>query len=67
MKTEAEFRVTEITENHVQTVRQLISDNPSWNRSRLSRELCRFWNWRSPTGQIKDMACLPAGRPGSFA
>jgi hypothetical protein len=57
MKTEAEFRVTEITENHVQTVKQLISDNPSWNRSRMSRELCRFWNWHSPTGQMKDMAC----------
>lgn len=57
MKTEAEFRVTEITENHIQTVRQLIADNPSWSRSRLSRELCLFWNWRSPAGQMKDMAC----------
>jgi hypothetical protein len=57
MKTEAEFRVTEITEYHIQTVRQLIADNPSWNRSRLSRELCLLWNWHSSTGQMKDMAC----------
>lgn len=57
MRTEAEFRVTNITENHIQTVRQLIADNPSWNRSRLSRELCQIWNWHSPTGQMKDMAC----------
>ncbi|OPX91685.1 MAG: hypothetical protein A4E53_00673 [Pelotomaculum sp. PtaB.Bin104] len=57
METETEFRVTEITEYHIQTVRQLINDNPLWSRSRLSRELCRFWNWRSPLGQIKDMAC----------
>jgi len=57
MKTEAEFRVTEINEYHVQTVRQLICDNPSWSRSRLSRELCQLWNWRSPLGQLKDMAC----------
>ena len=57
MITEAEFRVTEITEYHIQTVRQLIVDNPSWTRSKLSKELCRFWNWHSPVGQLKDMAC----------
>jgi len=57
MIAEAEFRVTEITEDHIQTVRQLIAGNPSWSRSRLSRELCRLWNWHSPTGQMKDMAC----------
>jgi len=50
MEKKAEFRVTDITEYHVQTVRQLICDNPSWDRSRLSRELCQLWNWRSPLG-----------------
>jgi hypothetical protein len=57
MKTEAEFRVTEITENHIQTVRRFITDNPSWSRRKLSRELCQLWNWYSPVGQMKDMAC----------
>ncbi len=57
MITAADFRVTEITEYHIQTVRQFIADNPSWSRSRLSKELCRFWNWHSPVGQMKDMAC----------
>lgn len=57
MKTEAEFQVTKITEHHIQTVRRLIADNPSWSRSRLSRELCQLWNWRFPAGQVKDMAC----------
>jgi hypothetical protein len=57
MRTETEFQVTKITEYHIQTVRQLIADNPSWSRSRLSRELCQIWNWRSPAGQMKDMAC----------
>ncbi|KKM11663.1 hypothetical protein SY88_07815 [Clostridiales bacterium PH28_bin88] len=23
----------------------------------MSRELCRLWNWYSPVGQMKDMAC----------
>ena len=57
MKTEAEFRVTEITEYHIQTVKELIAGNPSWSRSRLSRELCRLWNWLYPSGQVKDRAC----------
>ncbi|MGI9863106.1 DUF4338 domain-containing protein [Moorella naiadis] len=57
MKTEAAFRVTQITETHIQTIKQLIADNPSWSRSRLSMELCRLWNWYSPVGQMKDMAC----------
>jgi len=57
MKAEVGFRVTQITENHVQAVRQLIADNPSWSRRRLSMELCRLWNWYSPVGQMKDMAC----------
>ena len=57
MITEAEFRVTQITEYHIQTVRQFIVDNPSWSRSRLSKELCRLWSWYSPVGQMKDMAC----------
>ncbi|MFZ5686577.1 MAG: hypothetical protein ACOY9Y_00010 [Bacillota bacterium] len=42
MKAKAEFRVTQITENHVQAVKQLIADNPSWSRRRLSMELCRL-------------------------
>lgn len=37
-------------------VRQLLTAQPQWSRYRLSRQLCSVWNWRSPTGQIKDMA-----------
>jgi len=57
MRTQAEFRMTQVTENHVQAVKQRIDDNPSWSRSRLSIELCQLWNWHSPVGQMKDMAC----------
>ena len=35
----------------------LLSGNPKWNRTRLSRELCRLWDWQRPDGQLKDMAC----------
>ncbi len=46
-----------ITEADVNTIRLLIHENLQWNRTRLSRELCRLWHWQRPDGQIKDMAC----------
>ena len=46
-----------ITKAEVNEIRMLLHTYPSWNRSRLSRELCGRWNWRRPDGQIKDMAC----------
>gem|GEM_PF-318869 len=46
-----------LTETEINRIRILLRDNPSWNRSRLSGELCRLWNWQRPDGQLKDMAC----------
>ena len=46
-----------VTEAEVNEIRMLLHTYPSWNRSRLSRELCGRWNWQRPDGQIKDMAC----------
>jgi hypothetical protein len=37
-------------------VRELVATHPQWSRYRLSRELCVLWDWRTPTGQWKDMA-----------
>jgi hypothetical protein len=37
-------------------VRDLVAAHPQWSRYRLSRELCVLWDWRTPTGQWKDMA-----------
>ena len=34
----------------------LIADHPDWTRFRLSRELALLWDWRSHSGQLKDMA-----------
>lgn len=47
----------EIRQDDIAHIQQLLSDHPDWKRSRLSRELCADWDWRTPTGQIKDMAC----------
>lgn len=46
-----------LAEAEVNRIRTLLLDNPKWNRTRLSRELCRLWNWQRPDGQLKDMAC----------
>ena len=37
-------------------LRDLVAGHPEWSRYRLSRELCALWDWRTPTGQWKDMA-----------
>lgn len=42
---------------NLQEIRDLIQHNPSWHRTRLSRELCELWDWRRPDGRLKDMAC----------
>lgn len=41
----------------VAQIRDLLTENPLWNRTRLSRELCERWDWRNDKGDLKDMAC----------
>jgi hypothetical protein len=38
-------------------LRELIGRNPGWHRTRLSREICRCWEWQDEVGRYKDMAC----------
>ena len=38
------------------TIRQLITARPDGSRYQLSRQLCQLWEWRTATGQLKDMA-----------
>lgn len=37
-------------------VREMIAGHAEWTRFRISRELALLWNWRSASGQLKDMA-----------
>ena len=46
----------ETTPEDIELVRYLIESNPSWHRTRLSKELCELWNWKAANGQMKDMA-----------
>ena len=37
-------------------VRQLLAEQPHASRRQLSRQLAQRWQWRTPAGQLKDMA-----------
>ena len=45
-----------VTED-IELIKKLIDANPSWGRTRLSKELCILWDLRSANGGLKDMSC----------
>jgi hypothetical protein len=45
-----------VTDKDITTIRELISSNPKWHRTRISQELCLLWDWRNEAGKLKDMA-----------
>jgi len=46
-----------ITEEKIAEINELIGFNPEWNRSKLSQELCKMWDWIGENGQLKDISC----------
>jgi len=46
-----------ITTDLINQINSIISDNPDWNRTILSKYLCNVWDWKSPNGQLKDISC----------
>ena len=47
----------ELSQADLQEISDLIRSWPTGTRWKISRELCDRWNWRTLTGQLKDMAC----------
>lgn len=45
-----------LRESDLADVRRLIEGHPAWSRRCISIELAKVWNWRTSTGQLKDMA-----------
>jgi hypothetical protein len=45
-----------LTQAHLEELRVLIAENPRVHRTQLSRMVAERWCWRSPGGQLKDMA-----------
>jgi len=46
-----------ISPEDIELIKKLIDTNPSWGRTRLSKELCILWNFKSAKGSLKDMSC----------
>lgn len=40
----------------LQLLRELIASHAAPHRSGLSRRICELWNWRTPSGRLKDIA-----------
>jgi hypothetical protein len=47
----------DMTPERIAEINRMIEANPEWNRSKLSQELCKIWDWRRENGQIKDVSC----------
>ena len=50
------IRGREIGSEELEQIRTWLCLHPQWSRRRLSQELARDWDWRTPTGQLKDIA-----------
>jgi Domain of unknown function (DUF4338) len=50
----------EFSDQDIQTINQLMAQNPALQRTPMSRQLCRLWNWTKPNGELKDMTCRVA-------
>ena len=50
----------EFSSKELDRIRSLIKQNPEFNRMRLSKEVCRMFQWLKPDGKLKDMSCRVA-------
>lgn len=50
----------EFSAEDIQTIKQLMEQNPGLKRSPLSRRLCQLFGWLKPNGELKDMTCRVA-------
>lgn len=50
------IRGREIEAGDLEQIRCWIAAQPQWSRRRISEELVRLWDWRTPSGQLKDIA-----------
>jgi len=46
-----------IGDEQLRQIAMVLDENPGINKSRLSMKLCELWDWRFPSGDLKDMSC----------
>ncbi len=42
---------------NIENIRSIIREQPDLSRYKLSQEVCRQFDWRSPNGSLKEMSC----------
>jgi hypothetical protein len=57
METVLSYRGKSVSREDVTFIGSLIAENPGDSRRKLSRKLCRAWNWVQANGEPKDMVC----------
>jgi len=57
MSLECRYRGRVITPQDIVFIRQLIAENPSASRRRLSEKLCEVWEWKQANGALRAMVC----------
>lgn len=51
------YRGRSVTSEQIAFIRRLMQDRPELSRWKLSRELCRIWQWKQANGALRDMVC----------
>lgn len=56
METACRIQGRYLSQEDIEFIRRLIGGNPTFSRRRISEHLAKAWDWRSASGQLKDMA-----------
>ena len=46
-----------LSDRDISFISEVISNNPSWGRRKVSIHICEEWDWKDERGQVKDIAC----------
>lgn len=51
------FRNRQVRTADLAFIKEMIAQHGARGRSQISRLLCEAWDWRQPSGRLRDMAC----------
>jgi len=46
-----------IDDKRITEIEAMIANHPDWSRTRISKELCKEWEWLGADGRPKDISC----------
>ena len=52
------YRGTELDDEDIGRIRQLIRRHPRWGLTELARRVCQLYDWRRPNGEYSTRSCL---------